>query len=141
MELLLERSLKGDICTIGSLFIDDQFECYSLEDKVRQVYGVPVEKWKIQNQTAIPTGRYEVIISLSARFGFNTPLLLNVPGYTGIRIHKGNYAGDTDGCILVGEDKLEDKNMITSSELAFEALMAKLVPVLGKGEKVYITVG
>jgi Steigviridae/Suoliviridae L,D-carboxypeptidase/transpeptidase len=140
MELMVIRDFRGKVCTIGSLFINDQFECYTLEDVVREVIGSPVEKWKIYAKTAIPRGRYGVIITKSIRFGFETPILLDVPGFSGIRIHKGNTDKDTDGCILVGKNKDEDHNNILNSGDAFDALMPKLREVLGKGEKVYITI-
>lgn len=72
--------------TIGSLYIDKKFECYTLEDVVRT--GP-----KVHGQTAIPEGTYEVQITFSPRFKRDLPLLLNVPNFEGVRIHTGNYAG------------------------------------------------
>jgi hypothetical protein len=141
MELLLTRKKCGPKATIGSLFIDDQFECYTLEDVVRQVDGQPVSAWKIPNVTAIPRGRYQIIITLSQRFGFETPLLLNVEGYTAIRIHHGNTDADTDGCILVGQTMTdENTDFIGSSDAAYAALFPKIQAALQGGEKVFITI-
>src|SRR5437773_6046728 len=95
MELLLRRRASAHGCTIGELVVDGVFECYSLEDEVR---GGP----KIPGQTAIPAGRYRVVITPSQRFGRLLPLLEDVPGFEGIRIHAGNTSADTAGCILVG---------------------------------------
>lgn len=143
MELLLTRNqppLKLLTCTIGSLFVNDAFECYTLEDVVREVPGQPVSSWKIQNDTAIPRGRYEVVITFSQRFQFETPILLNVPGYTGIRIHPGNTDRDTDGCILVGQGYDEHGEEITSSRAAYAELFAKIKAAIASGEKVFITI-
>ena len=92
MELRVERTDFSETSTIGKLYVDDQFECYTLEDKVRPV--------KIKGKTAIPAGRYEVIVNFSQRFGRMLPLFLNVPNFEGVRIHPGNTAADTEGCIL-----------------------------------------
>src|SRR5437588_5321023 len=90
----------------------------SLEDVVR-ADGV-----KIPHETAIPAGRYTVDITFSPRFNRDLPLLLNVQGFLGIRIHPGNTANDTEGCILVGRHRAG--NAITESRAAFDALFPKL---------------
>jgi hypothetical protein len=130
MELRLERTDFSETSTIGKLYVDDQFECYTLEDKVRPV--------KIKGKTAIPTGRYEVIINFSQRFGRMLPLFLNVPNFEGVRIHPGNTAADTEGCILVGETK--DAGFIGQSKLAFEGLFNKL-KTASETEKIFIEIG
>lgn len=142
MELLLQRRYKGLTCTIGELFINDLdgLECYTLEDVIRQVAGKPVSDWKIPKQSAIPTGRYEVIITKSKRFGFETPILLNVDGFDAIRIHKGNTDADTEGCILVGRIRDRRGEAILESKLAFDALVPKIRESILKGEKVFITI-
>lgn len=118
MKLSLKRIDKREDCTIGELYVDGKFECYTLEDVVRED-GV-----KILGQTAIPEGTYEVVISLSPRFQKLLPLLLNVPNFEGVRIHTGNTAADTEGCILVGRKRLV--NSIGESRLAFDALFPKI---------------
>jgi hypothetical protein len=85
------------------LSIDGQPFCATLEDVVREVPGVPVHAWKVPGNTAIPSGMYEVEITYSQRFKRDLPLLLNVPGFAGIRIHAGNTEDETSGCILVGQ--------------------------------------
>lgn len=116
MNLELKRLIKTENSTIGTLSIDGIFECYTLEDVERAV--------KIKNETAIPKGTYQVKITPSNRFKRDLPLLLNVPGYEGIRIHSGNTNHDTEGCILVGTTKTKD--FIGNSRVAFEKLFKKL---------------
>ena len=121
MILTLDRTLYEKDATVGELFIDGEWECYSLEDAVR-------DGKKIPGQTAIPVGRYEVLITMSPRFKRRLPLLINVPGFDGIRIHPGNTADDTEGCLLVGERVIRHEGMpfLTHSRAAFDRLFAKL---------------
>lgn len=102
MELVLQRNPSLREATIGRLSLDGDHLCYTLEDVVREVPGEPVETWKVRGKTAIPAGRYRVIVTMSPRFGRALPLLCAVPGFDGVRIHPGNTAADTEGCILVG---------------------------------------
>ena len=101
MNLVLQRIAQTPEYTIGRLEIDGQFFCNTLED--------PVRDEKIAAKTAIPEGTYEVIVNRSPRFKRDLPLLLNVPNFEGIRIHRGNTAKDTSGCILVGLNKVKGK--------------------------------
>lgn len=116
MEIVVKRTDFTLLSTIGEMYIDGKFFCYTLEDKVRDV--------KIKGITAIPTGEYGVILTVSARFGVLMPLLLNVKGFEGVRIHNGNTDKDTEGCILVGKTK--GKDFIGSSRTAFTELMKLL---------------
>ena len=103
MEIKVKRFHFGNTFTIGKLFIDGKdLNIFTLEDKVREIKGEPVDKWKVQNKTAIPKGIYKVIINLSNRFKRLLPLLLNVDGFEGVRIHPGNTSENTEGCILLG---------------------------------------
>lgn len=101
MKLQIKRIAKKSDYTIGKLYIDGEYFCDTLEDRVR---NLPKEK-KIAGETAIPSGKYPVIVNKSPRFGRLLPRLLNVPHFEGILIHRGNTAKDTSGCILVGENK------------------------------------
>ena len=92
----------------------------------REIKSTPVEKWKQYGVTAIPKGSYPLIISLSNRFKIRMPEILNVPGFSGVRIHKGNTHLDTEGCVLVGMTWSEGSKFIGSSAIAFEKLMVKL---------------
>jgi len=118
MELHLDRFLMGERETIGHLYIDGEKFCYTLEDRVR-----PLGE-KVPGQTAIPAGRYALAMTYSPRFKVVLPLLKDVPGFEGIRIHAGNTVRDTDGCILVGYNLEGD--MISSSRLALAGLIDKL---------------
>lgn len=133
MKLTLSRAQFEPGCTIGRLAIDGVLECYTLEDHVRPT-GAP----KVFGQTAIPAGTYGVIVTFSPHFQRDLPLLVNVPGFEGVRIHPGNTAADTEGCILVGMDRAADS--IGRSRLAFEALFPKIVQALARGELVSIEV-
>jgi len=134
MNLKLVRHWFGEKNTVGELFIDDTFECYILEDKVRELPGIPVEQWKIKGQTAIPYGTYEVVITLSPKYRKPMPLLLDVPGFVGIRIHPGNTDVDTEGCLLTGQefDPL-NLNWVGKSKISFDKLLIKLQLGLDSG--------
>src|SRR5574344_731366 len=101
MNIQLKRRYLGEGYTIGSLSIDGQYFCDTLEDAVRQV--------KVYGKTAIPYGRYNIILNVSPRFGRILPRLIDVPQFEGVLIHRGNTAEDTAGCILVGENKVKGK--------------------------------
>lgn len=118
MELRLDRFLIGERQTVGHLYIDGEKFCYTLEDRVR-----PAGQ-KVYGQTAIPAGRYAVDMTWSPRFKTVLPIVKDVPGFEGIRIHAGNTEADTDGCILVGYNL--DGHAISSSRLALAGLIDKL---------------
>lgn len=131
MMLTLVRRWFTDQSTIGELYLDGAAiqTCFTLEDMVRPV--------KVHGETAIPAGRYQVIITESARFKRALPLLLNVPGFEGIRIHPGNTKADTEGCLLVGTQRGTD--VVLKSKAAFTALFGVLQAALKK-EKVWLTI-
>ena len=124
MELLVKRNPSDDECTLGVLEVNGIMECYTLEDVVREVPGKPVEEWKIYGKTAIPTGTYVVDLTYSAHFGRVLPQVQGVQGFEGVRIHPGNTAADTEGCLLVGMG--ETKDAITKSRDAFTTLYSKI---------------
>ena len=107
-KLLLKRIARKDGYTIGKLYIDGVYFCDTLEDTDRLNKGMPAAELaakKIPGQTAIPEGTYKVIVNTSPKFKRLLPRLVNVPGYEGVLIHRGNTPADTAGCILVGENK------------------------------------
>lgn len=130
MKLVLIRNVLTEESTIGELYVDGIFECFTLEDKTRNI--------KIDGRTAIPIGIYQVIIDFSKRFQKEMPHLLDVPNFTGIRIHSGNTAEDTNGCILVGTTKSENK--ILQSKIAFTKLFNKLDEAYQKNEEISIEI-
>lgn len=132
MEMIVTRDICGEQCTEGIMVIDGQQECYTLEDVVRP------SGEKIFGDTAIPAGTYQVIVNHSNHFNRDLPLLLNVPNFEGVRIHAGNTAKDTEGCILVGRKRVP--GAVQESRLAFEPLFAKIQDAIAAGEEVTITI-
>ena len=131
MELRVERHWYSRKSTIGQLYVDGVYECFTLEDVVRPA-GV-----KIPGATAIPAGRYKVILDFSTRFQRNMLHVLDVPNFTGIRIHCGNDAADTEGCLLVGQNRLTDE--VTQSRDAYDVFFPKVESALSQGQEVWIT--
>lgn len=128
MNILIKRIAKKDNYTIGHLYINGQYFCDTLEDKDRGLKQtdnvISIKAKKIFGKTAIPIGRYNVVITYSPKFKKYLPLVENVKGFSGIRIHQGNTANDTEGCILVGKNNIV--GMVTHSEDTLKALMQKL---------------
>ena len=137
MKLRLERAPAVG-CTIGELTVDGAFECYVLEDQVREITGQPVEQWKVRGDTAIPRGIYRVDITPSARFKRELPILVGVAGFEGVRIHPGNSSADTEGCLLPGRTRTD--RTVTESKAAFNALYAKIRQALDDGDVVTVEI-
>jgi hypothetical protein len=140
--LFLKRAFLGEDYTIGHLFIGEEYFCDTLEDKVRDLnkdgdLDDPGEE-KVPSFTAVPYGRYRVIIARSLKFKRNTPKLLDVNNFTDILIHTGNTAADSSGCILVGENKV--KGALVRSTAAFLRLMEVLNEFVAQNEDIYINV-
>jgi hypothetical protein len=117
MKIRVKRMHYTSESITGIMYVDGQQQCYTIEDVEREV--------KVPGKTAIPKGTYKVIINDSVRFKRKLPLLLDVPNFAGVRIHSGNTAADTEGCILVGRT-LGD-NFVGESRLAFTALFNKML--------------
>jgi hypothetical protein len=115
---------------MGILLIDGVFTCWTLEDVVRPV--------KISGETAIPAGRYDVRLSLSQRFQKTLPELLAVPGFTGIRVHAGNTAASTSGCVLVGRKR--GNSVVLESKLALMEVMEHLRRATTAGDQITISI-
>lgn len=118
IELLLKRQIRTKDFTLGELFINGESFCMTVEDMER----MPNEK--VYGKTAIPKGEYKVIINMSNRFKKLMPLLINVPNFEGVRIHSGNTALDTEGCIIVGMTRT--LSGVAMSRIAYTKLMDKL---------------
>jgi hypothetical protein len=153
MELILQRRWAVQESTLGELFVEEERLCYTLEDVVREgdIFQV-----KVAGKTAIPAGRYRVVIDRSERFSrlasakaghpvdVLLPRLLEVPAFSGIRIHAGNRAEDTEGCILVG-DAIGDvegdgPDDVVRSAIALRAVMQRIQGTLDQGELCHLTI-
>jgi hypothetical protein len=99
MNVYLLRNIYTPVSTIGDLIIKNNLFCHTLEDVVR-----PPSMPKIFGKTAIPAGRYKLAVSMSNRFKRMMPLIEGVPNFDGIRMHGGNTAEDTEGCVLVAKN-------------------------------------
>lgn len=142
MELLLKREWLNDECSIGELYINGVFECFTLEDKDRGLtQSMPlaqIQKTKVYGKTAIPIGRYPVVIQFSQAHQKELPTLRNVPDYGGVEMHCGNTDVDTLGCILVGQ--LRGQNSIQNSVKAFAAFYPKIETAFNNHESIFITI-
>jgi hypothetical protein len=131
MKLKLIRDTFTEKSTIGKLFVNDIYESNTLEDVVRYTP-------KVYGKTAIPEGNYQVIVDYSNKYQRDMPHVLNVPGFEGIRIHAGNKAEDTEGCILLGLSRKPD--WIGQSRTAFESFFDKLDEAISRKEKVTLEI-
>ena len=151
MELILERIAKRKTYTIGRLYIrrqvmdeylpgtEDDYFCDTLEPTWRDYAN---GAYKVKGRSAIPEGRYAVVISWSPKFGAWLPMLLGGEEFNrkwqGIRIHAGNTSEDTEGCILVGKNKLVGQ--VVDSRIWLHRLKQKIVEAKDRGEPVWITI-
>lgn len=128
MKLEVKRIAKQSAYTIGKLFIDGEYFCDTLEDVCRgltqDMTEAQIAQIKVKGQTAIPSGTYKVDITFSQKFKKYLPILENVKGFEGIRIHSGNDSDDTEGCLLVGKNKA--KGQVLESRDTFNKLMNKI---------------
>ena len=152
MELKIDRRYKKEAYTIGDFYIDGVWFSSTMEDRDRGLRQdmdlAEIKRLKVYGETAIPAGRYKVLFTYSDKFhdrawakpfGGRVPLILDVPGYEGIRIHPLNTARDSLGCIGLGVNNV--KGRITSSTEYYEKFVTSyLYPALCKGEDVYITI-
>lgn len=141
MNITLNRITKKSKYTIGKLYIDGEYFCDTIEDTDRgltqTMTDAQIKSKKVYGQTAIPTGTYRVIISYSNKFKRQMPLLLNVPGFLGIRIHSGNTEKDTEGCLIVGKNKVVGK--VIESKDTYNKLFSILCEA-NKKEAIKITI-
>ena len=151
MELILERIAKKKTYTIGHLYIAQETNsdnpglgqplikglqiCDTLEPTWRDYKN---GAYKVKGRSAIPEGRYAVVISWSPKMKQWLPILLGVPKFEGIRIHAGNTSEDTEGCILVGKNREVGK--VLDSRIWVHRLKQKIVEAKDKGEAVWITI-
>ena len=118
MEIIITRIAKKAEYTIGRLTINGHRICDTLEphcidwDKDEKVLG----------KTAIPEGRYRIMMKLSRKFGMKMPYLMDVPNFEGVMIHQGNTPKNTQGCILVGYNTI--RGLVLKSRQAMEIIEA-----------------
>lgn len=130
MILRLVREPTVHDATLGVLFLNGVFHCFTLEDAIRTE--------KIAGTTCIPPGRYPVRVSWSPKFQRPLPEVLNVVGFEGIRMHPGNTIGDTEGCILCGLQRTS--LTVLNSKQAHHALQTRLEAAQAMGELVTIVI-
>lgn len=139
MDLKLKRIFRGDKYTIGHLYIDGNYWSDVLEDVDRgltdDMTEEQIKKIKVYGKTAVPTGRYKIEVTYSPKFKRYLPILLNVKGFSGIRVHSGNTAEDTLGCLLVGFNK--EKGKVLNSRVTSDKLTALL---RNTKEEIHITI-
>ena len=147
MELVLTRIAKRKTYTIGRLAIirevNEEYKTYEQEEYFCDTLEPTWRDYahggrKIKGCSAIPEGRYAVVISFSPKMQKWLPILLGVPMFSGIRIHAGNTSNDTEGCILVGQNL--KKGMVLNSNIWLKRLKDKIVAAKDKGEAVWITI-
>lgn len=152
MKLKTARKYRKDTYTIGVFYINGIYFKEAMEDKDRGLNSAmsveEILRKKVYGKTAIPTGTYKVVLSVSNKFktrawakkyGGLVPELLNVKGFEGVRIHPGNSAEDTLGCILVGENKVKG-GLINSTKWYYELMDKYLVPAWSRKEEITITI-
>lgn len=154
MKLEVKRTYRGSDYTIGHLYVNGKFFCDTLEDVDRGLTNemslCEIQKKKIKGKTCIPYGTYEVTMKIVSGKYSNylkypyasyvrgrMPRVLDVPGFEGILIHPGSTAADTDGCLLVGENKVKGK--LINSQINWKKLCALLLKADSKGELITIT--
>ena len=142
MEIRVKRIARKDGYTIGQMSLNNEYFCDTLEDTDRGLKSTmsvdEILAKKRKGITAIPTGKYDVILTFSPRFKRVLPLLLNVKCYEGVRIHAGNTAEDTEGCLLVGENK--ERGKVINSRATLERLMSLLLECEKRKEKMSIII-
>lgn len=142
LHFTLIRKYRKDAYTIGQLYANGKFVCNTIEDVDRGLNNnmslAAVLKVKVPNETAIPTGTYQLIVSMSPKFKRELIEVRGVVGFSGIRIHRGNTAADSAGCIIVGINT--EKGKVTNSTM-YETMVTKMVSdAIANNEECYLTI-
>lgn len=143
MQILIQRHALKEGYTIGRMEINGRYFCDTLEDTDRglseEMSEDEIAALKVKGATAIPTGTYRIDMQTrSPRFGRVLPRLLRVKGYAGVLIHAGNTAADTEGCILVGENR--ERGKVLNSRATLEHLLVFLRAAQAEGEEIELTI-
>ena len=142
IELELNRIYFSPTYTIGKLFVNRQLWCDTIEDVNRDINRdgdlLDLNEEKVMHKTAIPFGRYEVIVNMSSRFKRMLPRILNVPHFDGILIHNGKDETSSSGCVIVGENR--EKGKVLNSSFWMNKLTDYLLEEQRKGIKIFIRV-
>lgn len=149
MRIRIDRAWKKKGYTIsrvivnGVRFGDGEHWCSILEDEDRGLDSTmsldEIAAVKVKGATAIPRGVYEIKVTYSPRFKRNLPILLETKGFVGVRIHGGNSAEDTEGCLLPGVNNVVGR--VTNSRYWANILQHRIEQAIAKGERVFIEVG
>lgn len=132
IKLIRDREHSPEGCVFGRLYVNNKPFCWTIEDQEREE--------KVYGKTAIPVGVYKVVITYSNRFKRDLPLLLDVPNFTGVRIHPGNTAADTEGCILPGDAPDYDGKFLGQSRAAFNRLYPLIQSAIAGREPVTLEI-
>lgn len=130
LEYKSHRIFHNDNYTISKLYENGVYLCEVIEDVERAI--------KVQDKTAIPKGKYKVIVNMSNRFKRLLPLLIDVPGFEGVRIHNGTNETSSSGCLIVGENKI--KGQVTNSRYWMNRITDTMLAAQQKGIKITIEI-
>lgn len=144
MVIRIDRQWKKAEYTISRVFINgNYYGCNALEDTDRGLLQAmqitELQRRKIKGKTAIPRGYYDVRITYSQKYKRMMPLVVDVPAFSGIRLHSGNSAKDTEGCILFGKN--DKVGWISDSRYWTNKIYNEIERALNRGEKVTLIVG
>lgn len=138
LHFLLDRKWRKETYTIGRLYANGEFLCNTIEDVDRKLNqnmsATEIQRIKVAAETAIPTGTYSMRVTMSPKFKRELVEIVNVPAFSGIRIHRGNTAQDSAGCLIVGENT--SKGRVTNST-KYELQITEMVK---KADYAYITI-
>lgn len=147
MQVIRNRTILAK-CTFGQWFVPDEESpsgrrhfCHTLEDKIREVPGMPVSSWKVYGMTAIPSGRYRLTLEDSPHFGKGTITLNKVEGFDYVRVHSVGSVEDTDGCIGVGDLPDRERGTLSGglSRGVKKALEDEVRKYIEAGHQVWLT--
>ena len=135
MKLKLTRDVFTDLSTTGKLTVDDEYFSFTLEDTDRKMEAGGE---KVYGKTCVPRGAYDVVLNFSNRYQKVMPQVMDVPGFEGIRIHAGNFHGDTNGCVLLGSTRSTD--FVGNSMVTFDRLMGILEDAYDRQEPITLEI-